>query len=106
MELKNKYGVKNAAPTVAAAKEESKGGDDAAAAKPKKEKKEKAPKAPKAAAAAEIKDYGAELNAFAVSDLRVGKIVECEICPNSDKLYIEKIDLGEGSLREIGSGLR
>lgn len=39
-------------------------------------------------------------------DLRVGKIVECEICPNSDKLYIEQVDLGEGSLREIGSGLR
>ena len=106
MALKEKYGVSNApvrkAPAAAApAKEESKG--DAAP----KAKKEKAPKAPKgkAAAAADIKDYGPELNAYAVSDLRVGKIVECEICPNSDKLYIEKIDLGEGTLREIGSGL-
>ena len=111
MALKEKYGVSNApvrkAPAAAAApaKEESKtGGGDAAP----KAKKEKAPKAPKgkAAAAADVKDYGPELNAYAISDLRVGKIVECEICPNSDKLYIEKIDLGEGTLREIGSGLR
>jgi tRNA-binding EMAP/Myf-like protein len=47
-----------------------------------------------------------ELEWFNGCDLRVGKIVECEICPNSDKLYIEKIDLGEGQLREIGSGVR
>ena len=109
MALKEKYGVKGgparqaaAAAPATAAKEESKAGGDAAP----KEKKVKAPKAPKAPAAAATTDYGPELNAFAVSDLRVGKIVECEICPNSDKLYIEKIDLGEGSLREIGSGLR
>ena len=38
--------------------------------------------------------------------MRVGKIVECEAHPNSDKLYIEKIDVGEGSLRKIGSGLQ
>jgi len=38
--------------------------------------------------------------------LRVGKIVECEKHPDSEKLYIEKIDLGEGELRTIGSGLQ
>lgn len=40
------------------------------------------------------------------SDLRVGKIVECTRHPESAKLYIEKIDLGEGRLRTIGSGLQ
>ena len=110
MELKDKYGVSNApaAKKTVAAAPAKEGGDDAAAAAPKvkKEKKEKAPKG-KAPAAADVKDYGPELNAYAISDLRVGRIVECEICPNSDKLYIEKIDLGESTgLREIGSGLR
>ena len=38
-------------------------------------------------------------------DVRVGKIVECEPHPDSEKLYIEKIDLGEGRLRTIVSGL-
>jgi len=39
--------------------------------------------------------------------LRVGKIIECEKHPESEKLYIEKIDLGEpeGKIRTIGSGL-
>ena len=38
-------------------------------------------------------------------DLRVGKVVYCEPHPDSANLYHEKIDLGEGELREIGSGL-
>jgi len=38
--------------------------------------------------------------------LRVAKIVECEKHPDSDKLYVEKIDVGEGELRTIGSGLQ
>ena len=38
--------------------------------------------------------------------MRVGKIVECSRCPDSDKLYIEKIDVGEKELRLIGSGLQ
>jgi tRNA-binding EMAP/Myf-like protein len=32
--------------------------------------------------------------------------MECEVHPDSDKLYVEKIDVGEGSLRTIGSGLQ
>lgn len=39
-------------------------------------------------------------------DMRVGKIVECEKCPDSEKLYLEKIDIGGGEIREIGSGLQ
>lgn len=40
-------------------------------------------------------------------DIRVGKIVECSAHPQSEKLYVEKIDVGEaGKLRLIGSGLQ
>lgn len=39
--------------------------------------------------------------------MRVGKIVECTPHPDSEKLYVEKIDVGEaGKLRLIGSGLQ
>ena len=38
-------------------------------------------------------------------DFRVGKIVGVEVNPNSDKLYNEKIDVGNGEIREIASGL-
>ena len=38
-------------------------------------------------------------------DFRVGKIVEVEKHPEADSLYVEKIDLGEGKLRTIISGL-
>ena len=42
---------------------------------------------------------------FNKCDLRVGKIVECTKHPESDKLYVEKIDIGEGEDRTILSGL-
>lgn len=38
-------------------------------------------------------------------DIRVGKIVSCEVNPASDKLYNEKIDIGNGEIRSIASGL-
>ncbi|KAM3187120.1 hypothetical protein ACTXT7_002926 [Hymenolepis weldensis] len=38
-------------------------------------------------------------------DLRVGKIVEVKHHPDADTLYVEKVDLGEGHLRTIISGL-
>jgi aminoacyl tRNA synthase complex-interacting multifunctional protein 1 len=43
---------------------------------------------------------------FPLIDIRVGKIVECWKNPTSDKLYCEKIDIGEEKLREIASGLQ
>ena len=110
--LRKKYGltkisVKAEPKPAALKKEEAKKPVDAGEAKPqeKKDKKAKEPKAPKQAAEP-VSELSVELDCFANCDLRVGKIVECEICPGSDKLYIEKIDLGEGKLREIGSGLR
>jgi len=38
-------------------------------------------------------------------DIRVGKIVEAKRHPEADRLYVEQIDLGEGSPRQIVSGL-
>jgi len=38
-------------------------------------------------------------------DIRVGKIVEVSKHPEADKLYVEKIDFGEGKLRTVCSGL-
>ena len=39
-------------------------------------------------------------------DIRVGKIVEVVKNPNSENLYNEKIDIGNGEIREIASGLQ
>lgn len=39
-------------------------------------------------------------------DFRVGKILEVEKHPDSEKLYIEKIDVGESEPRQILSGLQ
>ena len=39
-------------------------------------------------------------------DIRVGKIVEVWKHPDSVKLYCEKIDIGNGEIRQIASGLQ
>ena len=39
-------------------------------------------------------------------DIRIGKIVEVWKNPNSEKLYNERIDIGNGEIREIASGLQ
>lgn len=36
----------------------------------------------------------------------MGRIVSCEVNPASDKLYNEKIDIGNGEIRSIASGLQ
>ena len=99
-----KYGLstKVDVPTINA--EETK---EVAKPAPKKEKQPKAEK-PKAAPVKTeaVLDLSEELAAWNACDLRVGKIVECTRHPESAKLYIEKIDLGEGKLRTIGSGLQ
>lgn len=43
---------------------------------------------------------------FSQLDVRVGKIVEVWEHPDSDKLFCEKIDVGEAEPRQIASGLR
>ena len=42
---------------------------------------------------------------FEKVDLRVGKVVSCEKHPDSDKLLILKVDIGEGTPRQIVSGI-
>ena len=75
----------------------------------KQEKKEKQPKANNQKAAADDETpagMSEEMEAFWRSDLRVGRILSATRHPDSDKLYVEKIDLGEGRERTIGSGLQ
>ena len=38
-------------------------------------------------------------------DIRIGKIVKVDKHPEADSLYVEQIDLGEGKLRNVCSGL-
>ena len=42
---------------------------------------------------------------FSKLDIRVGKIMTCVRHPEADGLYVEEIDLGEGKLRNVCSGL-
>ena len=39
-------------------------------------------------------------------DIRVGRIIEVYKNPASEKLYNEKIDIGNGEIRSIASGLQ
>lgn len=39
-------------------------------------------------------------------DIRVGKIIEVTKNPNSEKLYNERVDIGNGEIRNIASGLQ
>jgi len=88
-----------------------------APAKPAKQAKQaKQPKSPKAGSPKANKkpaaleslpdDLSEELAVWAQCDLRVARIVDCKAHHDSDKLYVEQIDLGEGRLRTIGSGLQ
>jgi len=45
-------------------------------------------------------------SAYDLLDVRVGKIVEAWEHPDSEKLWCERIDVGEEEPREIASGLR
>lgn len=46
-----------------------------------------------------------EAEELAKIDLRIGKVLSCERHPNADKLFILKVDLGAGEVRQIVSGL-
>merc|ERR1719478_531458 len=59
-----------------------------------------------APAVAEKEAEVSEPSPFDLLDVRVGKIVEAWEHPDSDKLWCEKIDVGEEEPREIASGLR
>ena len=42
---------------------------------------------------------------FAKADLKVGRVLSCEKHPDADNLLIMKVDLGDGDVRQIVSGL-
>ncbi|HCK87980.1 MAG TPA: methionine--tRNA ligase [Erysipelotrichaceae bacterium] len=46
-----------------------------------------------------------EMTDFEKIDLRVGKVLSCERHPDANKLLILKVDLGNGDVRQIVSGL-
>ena len=62
---------------------------------PKKEKKAKKEKAPTVSKPAEIEPTVDVLN------ICVGRILSVELHPNADGLYVEQIDLGEGTPRQV-----
>jgi aminoacyl tRNA synthase complex-interacting multifunctional protein 1 len=77
----------------------------AAAEKRAKKNAEKAKKKKKAAPVKKEEPQSTEIDASAF-DIRVGKIVEVWEHEESEKLWCEKVDLGEGEPRQILSGLR
>ena len=96
----------------AKAKHKQKGTEEKKA-EPKKDKKAEAPKKDdkkdtKAAEPKKVESLSAAdaLDVFQKCDMRVGKIVECEDHPESDKLWVEQLEVGEGSTRKILSGLK
>eukprot|EP00186_Timspurckia_oligopyrenoides_P004491 CAMPEP_0182443946 /NCGR_PEP_ID=MMETSP1172-20130603/2554_1 /TAXON_ID=708627 /ORGANISM="Timspurckia oligopyrenoides, Strain CCMP3278" /LENGTH=390 /DNA_ID=CAMNT_0024639381 /DNA_START=77 /DNA_END=1249 /DNA_ORIENTATION=- len=83
------------------------------AARKKKEEKKKAKEAQKEAnkaaaqgdsAAGSAGDTAADVAPYR-ADIRVGKIISAEKHPDADKLYLEKIDVGNGEIRTVCSGL-
>ena len=52
------------------------------------------------------KEHNERIELFNKCDFRVGKILECSVHPDSDKLYIERIDIGEQNDWQIVSGLQ
>ena len=71
----------------------------------KKEKKKKQQQQPKAQAGG---GAGAATTEYDISalDIRVGQIVKIWPHETADKLYCEDIDLGNGEIRQVASGLR
>ena len=46
------------------------------------------------------------VNHFPLVDLRVGRVIAIEPLADSDKLYLQSIDIGQPEPRQILSGLR
>ncbi|EAY00095.1 TRNA binding domain containing protein [Trichomonas vaginalis G3] len=70
----------------------------------KKEKKEKKPKEPKPAKAPEAPKE--TFDSASYLDIRVGKIVKIEPHPGADTLYSEEIDIGNGEIKKVITGVR
>lgn len=75
-------------------------------AKPQKEQKPKEKKPQKPAQKKPVEDPDRPIDDVTRLDIVVGKIVEAWEHPEADKLWCERIDVGEPELRTIASGLR
>ena len=96
-DIQNSWGEPGSDPTPVEERKE---------AAPPKQKQPKAPGKAKGTPANAGPKLADELDWFNQCDLRVSKIIECETIPESDYLYKEQIDVGEGQLRTIGTGAR
>lgn len=45
-------------------------------------------------------------NDVAKLDIKVGRVIKCEVHPQADKLYVSQVDIGEAEPRQVVSGLR
>jgi len=86
------------APAQAAPVEAAPAADSKKAKKEKKEKKEK--KAKKEPPKAKVEEI-----TISRLDIGIGKVLEIKRHPDADTLYVEKIDLGNGDVRTVVSGL-
>lgn len=71
-----------------------------------KSKKKASAAATGAAGAANTADSKDDEDTIMALDIRVGEIVKIWPHPEADKLFCEEIDLGNGEIRQIASGLR
>ena len=79
-------------------KEESKTEKPSGDAPAKDKKQKQKPPAPKKSEEPDMPD-------ICKLDIQVGKIIEVQKNPDSDTIYMEKIDMGNGRVRNISSGL-
>lgn len=101
---KNPLGQKTNQPTEEAKGEETKQGEvKKEEVKQEKQPKQKQQQPPKKAPAKKVEEVIPDISQM---DIRVGRIVEVWPNPASEKLYNEKIDIGNGEIRCIASGLQ
>jgi methionyl-tRNA synthetase len=67
--------------------------------------KQVAEKAPEAGAKTEAKPM-VPLEEFQKLDLRIGKVLSVENHPKADKLFVVKVDIGNGEARQLVAGMR
>ena len=91
-----------AAPAADGAPAESQGRNKKAEKEAKKAAKGDKPKKEAAPAAEAVRPAQPDASKL---DLRVGLILKAEKHPEAEKLYVEQVDLGEGKLRTVVSGL-
>jgi len=88
-------------------KEETKPKEENKAQNNQPKKEEKKPEAKKETKQKpKVAESGDELPTISKLDIRVGKIVKIYPNEESDKLYNEEIDIGNGEIRTIASGLK